>query len=231
MKRCWASILHSTGLASRSCRHGANRPNIYNFQKKTCDPSTCYFGFKIHTQVAWVHFQIKPPSMILCRCNWAHVWIGQLVLMNIRPVLDLYWYQHWTSPNVLLRSTILYESWIIHVFELWTSSHLIYVYQHWTFPHVLLRHTILYESSSFNGHSIHIYEHWTSPCATAVGHIFSVSEPNTHHHHHLAHLDMRMLKSVTAEHCHIVQISKWWMSISTCHDENKRTYFTSCSCQ
>ena len=33
MKRCWASILHSTGLASRSCRHGANRPNIYNFQK------------------------------------------------------------------------------------------------------------------------------------------------------------------------------------------------------
>ena len=113
--------------------------------------------------------------LILCRCNWAHVWIGQLVLMNIRPVLDLYWYQHWTSPNVLLRYTILYESWIIHVFELWTSSHLIYVYQHWTFPHVLLRHTILYESSSFNGHSIHIYEHWTSPCATAVGHIFSVS--------------------------------------------------------
>ena len=65
--------------------------------------------------------------MILCRCNWAHVWIGQLVLMNIRPVLDLYWYQHWTSPHVLLRYTILYESSSF-------NGHSIHIYEHWTSP-------------------------------------------------------------------------------------------------
>ena len=129
--------------------------------------------------------------LILCRCNWAHVWIGQLVLMNIRPVLDLYWYQHWTSP------------------------------------HVLLRYTILYESSSFNGHSIHIYEHWTSPCATAVGHIFSVSEPNTHHHH-LAHLEFgyenaQVHHSRTSSHCsnikmmNVHQYLPWWKQKNIFH--------------
>ena len=144
MKRCWASILHSTGLASRSCRHGANRPNIYNFQKKIkSDSSTCYFGFKIHTQVAWVHFQIKPPSMISCR----FFCVGATELMC--GSANWYW---WTSG----RCSIYIDINIEH-------------------PHVLLQYTILYESSSFNGHSIHIYEHWTSPCATAVGHIFSVS--------------------------------------------------------
>ena len=151
--------------------------------------------------------------MILCRCMILYMILCMILCLIL---CRCNWAHVWIGQLVLMN--------IRPVLDL-------YWYQHWTFPHVLLRYTIVYESSSFNRHSIHIYEHWTSPCATAVGHIFSVSEPNTHHHHQLAHLDMRMLKSVTAEHCHIVQISKWWMCISTCHDENKRTYFTSCSCQ
>ena len=70
------------------------------------------------------------------------------------------------------------------------------------------------------------------PCATAVGHIFSVSEPNTHHHHHLAHLDISKCEiyenaqvhhSRTSSHCsnikmmNVHQYLPWWKQKNIFH--------------